>query len=112
MECPYPHVSGSTKPVKPAEWIKQTGEKHSASKQQMREHIESAPALEEASSEEGVCGMWTMDEKLVSGNALQDSTVAARTGAGRSTRVVLHGIVLFAAIASMTFAALRTVGSA
>merc|ERR1719436_1673740 len=112
MECPYPHVSGSTRPVKAVQWLKQTGEKPNASKQQMLEHIESSPASEETTSEEGVCGMWTTDEELVGRSALPDPTAAARTGMGRGTRGVLHSIVLFAAIASMAFAALRTAGSA
>merc|ERR1719436_16913 len=112
MECPYPHVSGSMKPLDMLEWMEKNGVKPTVNKFQMQQHIKSAPAPGERISEEGVCGMWTMEEELVSRNALPDPTAAGRSGASRGTKVVLHGIILFAAIASMAFAALRTAGSA
>jgi len=41
-ECPYPHLSGTTKPVTPEAWAKQTGERCSAREEEMRWHVEEA----------------------------------------------------------------------
>jgi hypothetical protein len=41
-ECPYPHVSGTTRPLTAAQWINETGGKHVASKEEMQQHAQSA----------------------------------------------------------------------
>eukprot|EP00929_Paragymnodinium_shiwhaense_P112241 TRINITY_DN80507_c0_g1_i1.p1 TRINITY_DN80507_c0_g1~~TRINITY_DN80507_c0_g1_i1.p1 ORF type:complete len:566 (+),score=152.24 TRINITY_DN80507_c0_g1_i1:82-1779(+) len=42
-ECPYPHVSGTTNPRAPEDWMRLTGRNSTeASKEEMRQHIQSA----------------------------------------------------------------------
>lgn len=41
-ECPYPHLAGTTRPLTAQKFMKETGEKHLASKEEMRQHAESA----------------------------------------------------------------------
>jgi len=39
-ECPYPHVSGTSKPISPERWMEQTGENVEADADTMRWHVE------------------------------------------------------------------------
>jgi len=38
-ECPYPHVSGTTSPLTPDDWMNATGELHSATSEQMQQYV-------------------------------------------------------------------------
>merc|ERR1719254_276938 len=38
-ECPYPHVSGTTNPQTPDEWLESTGEETTATKEEMQSFI-------------------------------------------------------------------------
>merc|ERR1719213_697509 len=41
-ECPYPHLSGTTNPQTPDEWLESTGEETTATEEEMRSMIEQA----------------------------------------------------------------------
>jgi len=41
-ECPYPHVSGTSKPIAPERWMEHTGESAEADLETMRWHVEEA----------------------------------------------------------------------
>merc|ERR1719409_2532393 len=40
LECPYPHLSGSTNPQTPDEWLESTGEETTATNEEMMVHVE------------------------------------------------------------------------
>ena len=68
MECPFPHLAGATNPDKALEWAERTGQSATLDEPEMWQHIEKAPAHSASGdSEEGVCGMWAMEEALVDG---------------------------------------------
>jgi len=44
-ECPYPHVSGTTNPQTPDEWLEATGEETTATDEEMTAHSEKADSI-------------------------------------------------------------------
>jgi len=108
MECPFPHVAGATRPATATEWAERTGQSTTLDAAEMARHIEEAPARGAGRGpEEGVCGMWAMEEALVSGPA----GAAAARGRGTAS-AVLRGVIFAAAVASAGLAALNTARSA
>jgi len=64
-ECPYPHKSGTTKPMSADEWMDERGvDALSASEEEMAYHVTSPPSVEDANHEKPQL-MWTADEELV-----------------------------------------------
>jgi len=68
-ECPYPHLSGTTKPVSEAQWLAETGTPPIATQDQMHSIINMPPSTHgvtgcDNSEEEGMC-MWAPEEELV-----------------------------------------------
>merc|ERR1719223_1532956 len=59
-ECPYPHISGTSKPVTPERWMLVSGEPVEADQDSMREHVVAAHAEARRQRETGV----EMDEEL------------------------------------------------
>jgi hypothetical protein len=45
-ECPYPHLSGTTSPQTPDEWLQSTGEETTATEQEMQAHVDEAAKLQ------------------------------------------------------------------
>merc|ERR1719395_175173 len=43
-ECPYPHLSGSTNPQTPDEWLESTGEETTATEEEMQLHANNTDA--------------------------------------------------------------------
>jgi len=64
-ECPYPHLSGTTKPLTTVEYRRQTGREITADKDTMRWHVEEARQLRsrEASQQEEEMP-WSAEEEL------------------------------------------------
>merc|ERR1719336_363596 len=69
-ECPYPHLSGTTRAVSMEEWVDQNGAER-ATREEMRQHVSSEPFPEddvsggEAGSARGQPLMWSAEEELV-----------------------------------------------
>merc|ERR1719336_600127 len=69
-ECPYPHLSGTTRAVSMEEWVDQNGAER-ATREEMRQHVSSEPFPEddvsggEAGSTRGEPIMWSAEEELV-----------------------------------------------
>jgi len=72
-ECPYPHKSGTTKPMSPDEWLEEKGSEAVAEDHEMLYHVTDPPtaadspqATSAATSNAGKKPiMWTVDEELV-----------------------------------------------
>lgn len=73
QDCPYPHLSGTTNPQTPDEWLESTGEETTATDDEMKTHIEKAELLsanstqkdEESGIEEDVILPWSPEEELL-----------------------------------------------
>lgn len=106
-ECPYPHVTGTTTPRRAEDWAAETGQEVVASADEMRQHIEAAPARRNDATEENEHAMWTMEEELVVCRPAVPAP-AART----SSQSVIRGAMFVVAVVSTALALTRTLGSA
>jgi len=103
-ECPYPHKSGSTKPMTAHEWMNEKGVPgFSASKEEMAHHVQESPTEQKTSSANasvatGKSLMWTVDEELI---------VSTTAPPSRSRGILSRG-ALPAAFVSLCFGMLRT----
>lgn len=134
-ECPYPHVSGTTRPQRPDEFEAITGRDSTASEEEMRQHIEAAvgarrrPVAKPSGEEEGLCSpMWTLEEELVdaqaqlpTGSPAADAVSAASTTAAApvaaaqlppARRAVLRCLAVVAAVGSLLLALAKILGPA
>jgi len=98
-ECPYPHLSGTTNPLTPDEWLESTGEETVASEEEMMSHANATVTQEIAA---GATLPWSFEEELLV------ARVPTLTGGGFSATV--RKIVLFMAVASVCYAADRVFG--
>mmetsp|Transcript_39465 Transcript_39465/g.91588 ORF Transcript_39465/g.91588 Transcript_39465/m.91588 type:complete len:585 (+) Transcript_39465:84-1838(+) len=127
-ECPFPHVSGSTKPQRPDEWEAEAGYEPTATEAEMVRHIEAArnrrreqrdqgqgqEGTGQSGEEGGLCSaMWTMEEELVDEHVHESNS----TGRGgivaavpeRSAKMwALRSFVLLAAVVSLSLALAKT----
>lgn len=108
-ECKYPHTAGTTNPQRADEWMA-SDKKATATKAEMRNHIQSSPARLPGQSnaagcdeEIGMCGLWTMEEELV----VERPTVRMRPW----TTIVRNIAFIVVAVSSM-FGIVRTWASA
>jgi len=64
-ECPYHHISGTTSPQTPDEWLESTGEETTATQQEMQTHVDTAANVqtEEGPSERHL--PWSHEEELL-----------------------------------------------
>mmetsp|Transcript_25449 Transcript_25449/g.60691 ORF Transcript_25449/g.60691 Transcript_25449/m.60691 type:complete len:532 (+) Transcript_25449:103-1698(+) len=106
-ECPYPHMSGTTSPLRPEIFEEQVGESVGASEEEMMQHVESAGWRKAPSHEEGMCSnMWTMEEELV------DSLSTAEPVAVFGTRAAARGLALATAVVSLVVTLAKILTSA
>jgi len=68
-ECPYPHISGTTRPRRPEEYEHHTDQESTATEEEMMRHVAAAHTqrpMDSEDVEDGLCSpMWTMQEELV-----------------------------------------------
>jgi len=71
-ECPFPHLSGTTNPQTPDEWLEATGKDVTATHKEMQVHVDTAeadpsPSLNDADDEEIVLKAlpWSPEEELL-----------------------------------------------
>merc|ERR1719436_1218045 len=109
-ECSFPHVTGTTGPQRAEDWIA-SGQKVPASREEMRQHIESSPRRSRARADEagsgeegGECGLWSMEEELVSVHSLAPPRAAAAGGPPGSVARALRGVALVASVLTLTLA--------
>jgi len=105
-ECPYPHLSGSTNPQTPDEWLESTGEETTATDEEMLGHVNKVGAPEanttELEQEEILPLPWSPEEELLVVRPPQIQT-APRSNILASAR----NILLFMAMVSIAFGLVR-----
>lgn len=100
-ECPFPHVSGTTSPMSPDDWMEHHGiDNIEATMEEMKAHH--ARLEQEAVHEEEVALPWTHVEELVAGHHEMHSVPR-----GSWTTSVLRGIMALAAVASFAVPLLK-----
>jgi len=65
-ECPYPHQTGTVSPQTPDEWMKETGQNHKASEEEMQSHVDACAASEQVHSDVDNELPWSDHEELLS----------------------------------------------
>jgi len=101
-ECPFPHLSGTTNPQSPDEWLESTGEETTATDEEMQVHVDMADSnTTDITKQEQVMYEtlpWSPEEELL---VLQNPEVKADT---RQTLGNIGRIVLFMALVSVGYA--------
>jgi len=113
-ECPYPHVSGTTNPQTPDEWLESTGGETTASTEEMKTHIdkhaaESSKASGQNAAQDGLdlpVLPWSAEEELLVVRPPQ-----MQTSTGNSLLGSLRNVVAFASLASVAYALSQTKSS-
>jgi len=117
-ECPYPHVSGTTRPQRAEEWSA-AGREAAASKDEMQQHVEAGRSTRmQPTVEGGLCSaMWTMEEELVDELAhrveVAKSSVQAGSTVGDATtmqRMAWRCVALLAALGSFMLSLSKMLG--
>jgi hypothetical protein len=98
-ECPYPHLSGTTNPQTPDEWLESTGEEAMATEEDIQGFVDQ-PHLNETQTLEVDSLPWSPEEELL-----------AHPIRKRSLMSTLRNILLFAAVVPLTFGLVRSVSS-
>jgi len=78
-ECSYPHLSGTTNPVKPQNYQKETGESVQANQEEMQEIVSQIAKTTPSSTEEELAPQWSHEEELFCGKS--EDAVVVKTGA-------------------------------
>jgi hypothetical protein len=105
-ECSYPHMQGTTAPMTAEEWIKQSGQRSSASKGEMAYHVNTS-SKSSLQNEEELHRMWTMQEELI----ISHEPVTAQTQPS-SLRSYVRAAVCIAVLCSAGTALWQTFHSA
>jgi hypothetical protein len=96
-ECPYPHLSGTTNPLTPDEWLEATGGETTATEEEMQGHVEktaASSALPEGSNKAPL--PWSSEEELL----------VARP-AMQSDHGITRNAMMFMAVGSFAFGMVR-----
>lgn len=102
-ECPFPHITGTTRPQRANEYMAQSGQRLSASEEEMRQHAEHRRPRSEEVAED--YGMWSMEEELVVRHEAPTlAEVSSRTASFLRT-------FMFAALAVSIVVSLFTMGT-
>jgi len=100
LECPYPHISGTTVPLSPNEWLESTGEEASATDEQMQEHVDLADALKVNRNED--------EEKFASLPWATEEELLVARPAMQSDHGVTRNAIMFMVMASVAFGMIRS----
>jgi len=97
-ECPYPHVSGTTNPQTPDEWLESTGEETTATDAEMQVHVDRASATQPVQHKLDAAPLpWSPEEELL---VLRPPEMR---GIARSTRSGVANFVLLMALCAIAF---------
>eukprot|EP00421_Protoceratium_reticulatum_P051233 CAMPEP_0168437940 /NCGR_PEP_ID=MMETSP0228-20121227/41703_1 /TAXON_ID=133427 /ORGANISM="Protoceratium reticulatum, Strain CCCM 535 (=CCMP 1889)" /LENGTH=579 /DNA_ID=CAMNT_0008452189 /DNA_START=15 /DNA_END=1754 /DNA_ORIENTATION=- len=117
-ECPFPHISGTTRPQRADDWVSQGGRTIHATKEEMLQHASAArgPRPRPADEETLCSDMWTLEEELVDPHAHQVHMARAELNEqGASSlvwRSVLRLLCVVAALGSFAVGMAKTLGPA
>merc|ERR1719506_378825 len=108
-ECPFPHLSGTTNPQTPDEWLDSTGEETTATDEEMLDHVGKADvilSLDLNSTHlehfDAAPLPWSPEEELLVVRPPQ-----MKAGAGSTLLSKMFNVVLFAAIVSVVYGLMR-----
>merc|ERR1719502_595799 len=109
-ECPYPHVSGTTNPLTPDEWMQSTGKETTATHHEMQAHVSAAdvPHTDDAAGgqdEDEPLMPWSPEEELL---VCRKPHGQASAGAGAS---FLRNVAMLGAVVSIAYALVQKVTS-
>jgi len=97
-ECPYPHVSGTTNPLTPDEWMQSTGQETTATHHEMQAHVSAADDAAGSQDEDEPLMPWSPEEELL---VCRKPHGQASTGAGSS---FLRNLAMVGALSSLAYA--------
>jgi hypothetical protein len=100
-ECPYPHISGTTNPQTPDEWLESTGEEAFATEEEMRGFIYQGINQTEELDMDSL--PWAPEEELLVVRPVHTDIVGSGSFMSR-----VRNVVLFAVMATMIYGLLRT----
>merc|ERR1719373_971221 len=100
-ECPYPHVSGTTNPQTPDEWMENSGEETFATKEEMQDIVDQAKNQTEELAIDSL--PWSTEEELLVVRPAQ-----AQNGRGSTIMSSFRSAALFVAMASAIYSFVRT----
>jgi len=108
-ECPYPHLSGVSKPLTPEKWVQATGLEEAADEQTMRWHIEEIQnnrVREQALDNELP---WSAEEELFISHPREEGRVVEEKS---SASTVVRGVMLVVLACTMAVTLTRTASQA
>jgi hypothetical protein len=97
-ECPYPHLSGSTSPQTPDEWLESTGAESTATEQEMQAHVDKAANLQPQDGASDSTLPWSHEEELLVTRPVV-----------QSDRGVTRNAIMFMVMTSAAFGMVRSV---
>jgi len=105
-ECPYPHLSGTSKPISPERWMEQTGENVEADADTMRWHVEEGKQKRE--SDEFLDELpWLAEEEFFIAHTRVEAAPVESTA-----KVVHRGLAFVAMVSAATVVFLGLVSTA
>merc|ERR1719183_2540906 len=95
-ECPYPHLSGTTNPLTPDEWLESTGGETTATEEEMQGHVEKAVSSSSVESSNRASLPWSPEEELL-----------VVRPAMQSDHGITRNAIMFMAVGSVAFGMVR-----
>jgi len=105
-ECPFPHISGTTKPVRAKAYKEQTGEKATMSKEAMVMHVQDARKVRQTVLDEDVVLPWTEEDELF---VCRPEPSQSRVESASAVSVMKY-FVFMAALASVAYSLVAQAG--
>lgn len=103
-ECPFPHVSGTTNPLRVTDWEKATGSEVTANEEEMLQHIDAAKARRSNSVEmvedDGECAPWMEAEELLEPSWQTVQSFVAEDDSNQQKWIGISSIALFLLVIS------------
>merc|ERR1719267_200863 len=99
-ECAYPHLSGTTAPLRVDDWEALKNMNSTATDEQMRKFVD-APAPK---SDQGQCGRWVDEEELFVGMPTSSRRSLHELENDMGTWVATSSVALLCALAAMSLA--------
>merc|ERR1719359_1243090 len=97
-ECPHPHLSGTTNPQTPDEWLESTGEETTATDEEMQVHVDKANTTE-VEEEEVIAPLpWSSEEELL---VVRPPEIKAAVGSTLLSNI--RNVLLFMAMVSVAY---------
>jgi len=100
LECPFPHVAGTTSSLTADEWEIENGVASVANDEEMSQYVVRASALAEEAKIDGGVAPWSFEEELLLGRTSSHGTTWSRV---TSMPVSMRIVILVIASASLLY---------